>query len=304
MKPNDVNPTDDGRSNQAIQEVRGTAGIVPPGIAPSRRHGAMTTPPYRLLGPDDPPPVTVYREAGRSSFFLTCEHAGREIPRRLGDLGLHASEFDRHIAWDIGAAGVARRLSTRLDATLVLQRYSRLAIDCNRSPGHAESIPVVSESTEIPGNRNLQSDEVAARVNEVFDPYHDTIVRALDGRRDNGHASLLIAVHSFTPVFKGKARPWHVGLLFNRDDRLARVLIELMNGNGTLCVGVNEPYAISDATDYTIPVHGERRGIPHIEFEIRQDLIASRDGQREWADRLENWLLRSSGHLESSTDRR
>ena len=263
----------------------------------------MTTPPYRLLGADDPPPVTVYRKAGQSPFFLTCEHAGRKIPRRLGNLGLHASELDRHIAWDIGAAGVARRLSTGLDATLVLQRYSRLAIDCNRTPGHAESIPLVSESTEIPGNRNLHPDEVAARVNEIFDPYHDTIVSALDGRRDSGHASLLIAVHSFTPVFKGKARPWHVGLLFNRDDRLARVLIDLMNGDGALCIGVNEPYAISDSTDYTIPIHGERRQIPHIEFEIRQDLIASRGGQREWADRLQAWLLRGSDDLESSPGR-
>lgn len=255
--------------------------------------------PHRLLGPDDPYPVEVERAEGQSPFFITCEHAGRQIPRRLGDLGLQASDLQRHIAWDIGAADVSRHLSSRLDATLVMQAYSRLVIDCNRSPDHSDSIPTLSEHTEIPGNRDLHPGHVDARIEEVFRPYHDAIGRALDARRDEGRDSILIALHSFTPVFKGNARPWHVGLLYNRDDRLARRLTDLVDGDGSLCLGLNEPYAISDETDYTIPVHGEGRNILHIEFEIRQDLIASDDGQREWATRLEEWLLGSMDLLVS-----
>lgn len=134
----------------------------------------MTAQPYCLLGPDDGHPVEMHRAEGGSPFFLTCEHAGREIPRRLGDLGVEESELRRHIAWDIGAAEVARGLSARLDATLILQTYSRLVIDCNRTIDSHDSIPTVSEHTEIPGNRNLHPDEAAARVDEVFRPYHDS----------------------------------------------------------------------------------------------------------------------------------
>lgn len=253
----------------------------------------MTEWPNQQLGPDDPFPVAVERAEGQSPFFLTCEHAGREIPQRLGSLGLREADLQRHIAWDIGAAAVARHLSARLDATLVTQTYSRLVIDCNRSPGHPDSIATVSEHTEIPGNRDLHPGHADARVEEVFQPYHDAISRALDRRRDEDRDSILIAVHSFTPVFKGHARPWHLGLLYNRDDRLARALTGLVEGENGLCLGINQPYAISDETDYTIPVHGEGRDILHIEFEIRQDLIASEDGQRRWAGRLEAWLLRS-----------
>jgi predicted N-formylglutamate amidohydrolase len=257
----------------------------------------MTAQPYCLLGPDDGRPVEMHRAEGGSPFVLTCEHAGREIPRRLGDLGVEESELRRHIAWDIGAAEVARLLSARLDATLILQTYSRLVIDCNRTIDSHDSIPTVSEHTEIPGNRNLHPDEAAARVDEVFRPYHDSIARALDDRRDNGRESVLVALHSFTPVYKGASRPWHVGLLYNRDDRLAHILMNLMNGERGLCLGDNEPYAISDETDYTVPVHGERRGILHIEFEIRQDLVESEAGQREWAERLEDWLTGSLHRL-------
>ena len=264
----------------------------------------MTTPPDRLLGPDDPHPVQVERAGGESPVFITCEHAGRKIPQRLGDLGLQASDLERHIAWDIGAASVSRHLSSRLDATLVMQTYSRLVIDCNRSPGHSDSIATVSEHTQIPGNRDLDPGHVDARVEEVFQPYHDAIGSALDSRRDKGRDSILIAVHSFTPVFKGNARPWHVGLLYNRDDRLARILADLVGVEDSLCLGVNEPYAISDETDYTIPVHGEGRDIIHIEFEIRQDLIASEDGQRAWGARLEEWLLGSMDLLSAVRGKR
>jgi predicted N-formylglutamate amidohydrolase len=243
-----------------------------------------------LLQSGEPSPVTVENAAGSSVFFLTCDHAGRAFPRRLGRLGLSEQEALRHIAWDIGIGGVGRRLSQLLDATVILQTYSRLVIDCNRDPKAPSSIPEISETTEIPGNRGLGDAERAARIETIFRPYHSAIAAALDERTAQGRHSVLVALHSFTPLFKGIPRPWQVAVLFNRDPRLAHSLAELLRAEGDLCVGENEPYAVSDLTDYTVPVHGERRGLPHVEIEIRQDLIAEPAGQREWAERLARLL--------------
>ncbi|MBV9198330.1 MAG: N-formylglutamate amidohydrolase [Alphaproteobacteria bacterium] len=243
-----------------------------------------------LLDGDEPRPVTLENEAGGSVFFLTCDHAGRAFPRRLGTLGLPEHETWRHIAWDIGIGGVGRELSRLLDAAVVLQTYSRLVIDCNRDPEVPSSIPQISETTEIPGNCGLGKAERAARVEAIFRPYHDAITAALDRRAATGRASALVALHSFTPVFKAVARPWHVAVLFNRDPRLAHCLAELLRAEGGLVVGENEPYAVGDLTDYTVPVHGERRGLPHVEIEIRQDLITRPEGQVEWAQRLARLL--------------
>ena len=250
----------------------------------------MDEPLITLLAIDEPPPFSVAHAEGTSPFFLTGDHAGRRLPRRLGDLGLPAAELQRHIAWDIGAEGLARALADRLDAFLILQTYSRLAIDCNRSVEAATSIVTVSEATAIPGNRGLSPAAAAARAREIFWPYHDRIVAELDRRQDAGQKTVLVAIHSFTPTFKGVARPWQVGVLYNRDARLARPLLDLLRREGDLTVGDNEPYAISDDSDYGIPVHGERRGLPHVELEIRQDLIADPAGQRAWADRLARLL--------------
>ncbi len=258
--------------------------------------------PYRLLGAKDPAPVTVERLDGASALFMTCDHAGREIPKSLGDLGVPEAELQRHIAWDIGAEGVARGLSERLDAALMIQTYSRLVIDCNRRPSRHDSMARISEHTEIPGNHDLHPEHADARVREIFGPYHDTIAADLDRRRTTGQATLLLAVHSFTPVYKGETRPWHIGLLYNRDDRVARVLMDLLSEDPTLTVGDNEPYAISDEGDYTIPVHGEQRGIPHIEIEIRQDLIETEAGQRDWALRLTDLMSRAMERLDVVDD--
>jgi predicted N-formylglutamate amidohydrolase len=243
-----------------------------------------------LLDRDEPAPVMLVNEGGRSPFFLVCDHAGNRIPRRLGTLGLQEAERQRHIAWDIGIAAVGRALSSLLDATLILQTYSRLVIDCNRDPAVASSIPAVSELTEIPGNVGLDAQARAARIAAIFRPYHDCIAAALDRRAAARRPSVLIALHSFTPVYKGVARPWQVGVLFNRDERFARPLLALLRAEGDLVVGENEPYRVSDLTDYTIPVHGERRGLPHVEIEIRQDLIAAPAGQTLWAQRLARLL--------------
>jgi predicted N-formylglutamate amidohydrolase len=196
----------------------------------------------------------------------------------------------RHIAWDIGIAAVGRRLSRLLDAAVILQTYSRLVIDCNRDPNVPSSIPEISETTEIPGNRGLGKEARAARVEAIFRPYHNTIAAALDRRAAETRESVLVALHSFTPEFKGVSRPWQVAVLFNHDRRLAHSLAELLRAEGNLFVGENEPYAVSDLTDYTVPVHGERRGLPHVEIEIRQDLIADSAGQKEWAERLARLL--------------
>jgi predicted N-formylglutamate amidohydrolase len=243
-----------------------------------------------LLDPDEPNAVTFDNEAGRSVFFLTCDHGGRAIPRRLDRLGLAEPDTMRHIAWDIGIAGVGRLLSPLLDAALIIQTYSRLVIDCNRDPEVPSSIPEVSEDTEVPGNRGLTRDGRTARVEAVFRPYHDRIAAELDRRQAEGHASVLVALHSFTPVFRGVPRPWHVGVLFNRDARLAHPLLGLLRAEGDLTVGENEPYRVTDLTDYTVPIHGERRGLPYLEIEIRQDLITEPAGQAAWAERLARLL--------------
>ena len=243
-----------------------------------------------LLAPDEPAPVRVLRKNGPSELFLTADHAGRTIPRGLGQLGLQDHELDRHIAWDIGIAGVTERLSAALNATAVLQTYSRLVIDCNRDPDVPSSIPEISETTEIPGNRGLGEAARAARVETIFRPYHDTIAVVLDRRAAAGRVSVLVALHSFTPVFKGVARPWHAAVLYNRDRRLAHPLFKLLSAEDGLVVGDNEPYRVTDLTDYTVPVHGERRGLAHVEIEIRQDQIADPTGQAAWAERLARLL--------------
>ena len=251
---------------------------------------ALSTAPSKLLSDDDPAAYRVLHEHGRSPFVLTCDHAANRIPKRLQALGLDPVDLERHIAWDIGAAGVTALLAGQLDAVAILQNYSRLIIDCNRPPEVESSIAKISEHTDIPGNLGLSDADRAARVAEIFQPYHDRIAQELDRRRDANIPAVVIAVHSFTPIFKGSARSWQAGVLYNRDDRMAKPMLKLLRSEG-LVVGDNEPYALGDASDYTIPVHGEKRGLPHVEIEIRQDLIADVAGQKEWADRLVPMLL-------------
>jgi predicted N-formylglutamate amidohydrolase len=250
-----------------------------------------------LLALDEPAACVTLGEPNDSPFLLVCDHAGNRVPRRLGTLGVSDGERQRHIAWDIGAAGVVRRMVGPLGACAILQTYSRLVIDCNRSPAVDSSIAVASEDTAIPGNLNLSSADRARRVAEIFQPYHDRIAAELDRRRAAKVPTVLVAVHSFTPVYRGVARPWHVGLLYNRDDRLARAMMDLLNREGGLVVGDNQPYAVSDESDYTIPVHAERRGLPYGEIEIRQDLIGDESGQAVWAERIARLLNSAWGRI-------
>ena len=250
-----------------------------------------------LLTPEDPAPVRVLREAGTSDLFLTADHAGRAIPAALHDLGVPETERRRHIGWDIGIAGVTERLSALLDATAILQTYSRLVIDCNRDPSWDSAMPEISEYTPLPGNRNLSPQARQARIDAIFTPYHDRIRALLDARANR--RTVLVAMHSFTPSFKGESRSMQVGMLYNKDPRLALILLDLLRQEGDLTVGDNAPYAITDDSDYSVPTHGEKRGLPHIEIEIRQDLIDTPEGQEAWAQRFARILTAADEALKS-----
>mgnify|MGYP000859485843 FL=1 len=251
----------------------------------SPSHGRAAAP---LLGPSDPPPFRVHRPHGTSRFVLVGDHAGQAVPSALSSLGLPQSELDRHIGWDIGVAGLAEALATRLDAIAIAQTYSRLVIDCNRPLAAPDAIPSESDGTPIPGNQGISEDDRRARVDAIFAPYHQRIAQELD-RRDHADP-ILISLHSFTPVFQEHVRPWHVGVLYQRDARLAHALRDALSGEHGLVVGDNEPYSVSDATDYAIPVYGERRGLLHVELEVRQDLVQHGEGQHVWAERLARLL--------------
>ena len=237
----------------------------------------------RLLATDEPSPFTVDNENGTSPLLIVADHAGKHFPRRLGQLGLSNADCEAHITWDIGAGAVCCLIGRALDAVVVRQNYSRLVIDCNRTPGSDTSILDLSELTPVPGNIGLSERHTLARVREIFQPYHDRIATELDRRREAARPTALISVHSFTPVFNTVPRLWHVGVLYNRDRRLAQILMELLHREEGLVVGDNEPYSVTDASDYTIPVHGEQRDLHHVALEIRQDLVTDEAGQRMWA---------------------
>lgn len=250
-----------------------------------------------LLAADEPAPVQRLGPAGKSPFLLTADHAGRRIPRALGDLGLDAAERERHIAWDIGIQGVTERLAESLGATAILQTSSRLVIDCNRRPDVASSIPEISETTIVPGNRNITAAARKSRRVEIFAPYHAAIAAEIAARTARGQPTIYVAMHSFTPVFKGVARPMQVAMLYNRAPRLSKILAGLLRAEGGLAVAENEPYSVSDETDYGVPVHAERAGLDYLEIEIRQDLIADQEGQAAWAARLARLLPQAAASL-------
>jgi predicted N-formylglutamate amidohydrolase len=252
---------------------------------------------FRLLGADEPPACRIIGEHGLSPFFLICDHASKRIPRQLGSLGVAHTELDRHIAWDIGATGVVEKLSVELDAFAILQNYSRLVIDCNRPIGGAGSIVTISEHTPVPGNCDISNAAATQRAQEIFWPYHNRIRAEIDARAASRRPTILISMHSFTPEFKSQVRAMHAGVLYQRDARLAHRILRILRDEPKLVVGDNEPYSVTDLTDYAIPEYGEKRGLLHVEMEIRQDLIADDAGQTQWAERMAMVLRKAAVEL-------
>jgi len=240
----------------------------------------------RLLGPGDPPPVDVVNERGQAHLLLTCDHAGLAVPRALGDLGLDAEKRARHIGWDIGAAAVTRRLASALDAPAVLSAYSRLVIDCNRRPGQPGSIAAESDGVVVPANQKVDEATAERRRIEIFEPYHQAIERIILDRLGALRPLAILSVHSFTPEMNNFTRPWHVGILWDEDPRLAVPLMRALSADPALVVGDNEPYSARGRRGYGLHIHAADRGLAGALIEIRQDLIADEAGQAAWAARL------------------
>ena len=250
-----------------------------------------------LLAPDEPAPAIVRKGAPGCPFVLVADHAGNAIPRKLRDLGLGEADRTRHIAWDIGIAGLAESLAARLGAPLVRQRYSRLVIDCNRDPARADAIPEVSDGSMIPGNAALDKGARAERVGAIHAPYHAAIATALAARE---RPPIMVALHSFTPAMNGHTRPWHAGVLHDRGDtRFSAAVLAGLRARIDAPVGDNQPYAM-DGIDFTVPHHCYAAGRAYAEIELRQDLIADAAGQEWWAEVLAEVLTAAHTNTRSS----
>lgn len=246
----------------------------------------MTAPSYDIIqGPEDSP------------WLLTCDHASNRVPPEVaeGDLGLPASEMARHIAYDIGAAGVTRHLAELLDAPAVLSNFSRLVIDPNRGADDPTLVMRLYDGTIIPANRSIDAGEIARRKALFYDPYDAALEEACRDRTDIAY----VAIHSFTPRLNGRnPRPWEVGVLYAWDERLSRPFIQALKAEGDLTVGENQPYAghlPGDAVDR----HALQHGRPNALIEIRHDLIATEAGQLDWAQRLAPLLTRALEEMHS-----
>lgn len=239
--------------------------------------------------------MTIINPQGRSAFLLIGDHAGNRVPDGLGALGIAPADLSRHIGWDIGVAALGMLLAEAMDAVFVRQRYSRLVIDCNRRPDADDAMPAVSDGTPIPGNAALSPDARAARVAAIHAPYHTAIDEEIARRRAAGLATVMIALHSFTPSLAGGApRPWHIGVLHDGGEaRFARRLLDCLRDDPALVVGDNQPYRM-DTIDYTVPRHCYPAHLPYAELEVRQDLIGDAAGQRRWADLVAAALERAA----------
>jgi predicted N-formylglutamate amidohydrolase len=247
-----------------------------------------------LLDPDDPPPFTARNCRGDARGVLViCDHASRLLPRKLGTLGLPARRLEEHIGHDIGAAGVARCLADELDAGFVFGGYSRLAVDLNRSTRDASVVPAISDGVLVPGNLSLSAAARAERIAALHTPYHAAIARLIETQQATGVPPVLVAIHSFTPAISSVPRPWHVGVLWDKDARLAIPLLAALRAERDLIVGDNEPYSGRHPADYSIDHHAEGGGLVHAAIEIRQDLISTEPEQRAWGARLAR-LLRAT----------
>jgi predicted N-formylglutamate amidohydrolase len=242
-------------------------------------------------------PVVVENPEGAGSFVIVCDHASNRIPKECEPFGLSDDVLSTHIAWDPGALPVARQLSATLDAPLLWPDVSRLVIDCNRSPDASTLIVVESEGRPVPANRGLSQDERMRRLAHVHTPYHAAIDACLKRRDEARRPTALVAIHSFTPVYFGKPRPWQIGIVFGHNRRLADILIGQLQSDPALAVGINEPYSPADQVYYTVERHTGPRHLPAAMIEIRNNEIGDAKSQRNWADRLANLLIGAKGSL-------
>jgi len=230
--------------------------------------------------------VIVTKSGTSSPFLLLGDHAGREVPLELAELGLAETDLTRHIGWDIGVFALGQRLAQALDATFISQRYSRLVIDCNRDPTRADAMPEISDGTSIPCNLALSQADRTARIAGIFKPYHDCIAAELDARAARGIPTIIVSLHSFTPVMQGFQRPWQFGVLHLGGSNFSNAMLaQLRSEVDRPEVGDNEPYQM-DGVDFTVPHHAIRRCLEYVELEVRQDLLADEAGQQAVAERL------------------
>jgi predicted N-formylglutamate amidohydrolase len=251
-------------------------------------HGAMDSRDMHipLLGPEDPLPVELCHGRGQAPVLLTCDHASAAIPRALGDLGVPPGAVGGHIGWDIGAAAVTRLLAEALDAPALLSAYSRLVVDCNRDPDDPSSMPETSDGIAVPANRGLAAEARSARLAACFAPYHEAIAARLDAFLAADTVPVVLSIHSFTPVMGGVARPWHVGVLWDKDPRIPLPLLAALRADPAIIVGDNQPYSAREPAGFTIRHHAVARGLPHVALELRQDLVATAAGAAAWVARL------------------
>ena len=248
----------------------------------------------------EPCPVEIIEGSLESGVLILCDHASNAVPPDLGDLGLPEAEFQRHIAYDIGAAAVTRSLARRLGAPAILTRFSRLIIDPNRGRDDPTLVMRLSDGAVVPGNAKADEAEVQRRIARFYDPYDEAIATAIHRAMAAGHPPVIVTVHSFTPVWRGWPRPWHVGILWDADDRFAKPLLAGLEAEEGLVVGDNEPYDGALAGD-TVDRHATIRGLANALIEIRQDLIASDAGAEEWAERFARLLKPLAGRPELRT---
>ncbi len=242
-----------------------------------------------LLAADEPPPFEVLNAGSAAKIIVVCDHAGNRIPRSLNNLGLDEFSMRRHIAWDIGAADVARFLAPCLGAPTLLTNYSRLVVDCNRKLDDATAFRALSDGDDVPGNHSLTATEKQRRADAIYWPYHQAIASQVDRLCREDFAPALISIHSFTPFFDNSHRPWEIGVLWDNDPRIAVPLMKNLQDRG-LKVGDNEPYSGRHPHDFTVDYHGEKRGLPHASIEIRQDLLRDAQARRRWATTLADCL--------------
>ena len=236
-----------------------------------------------MIGPGDPPPFMTYNDHAQAPVLLVADHASPFFPAAMNQLGLADWVLERHVAWDIGSDQLTRFLADELDAQAVLAGFSRLIVDPNRKLDDPSAFVEISDGIAIPGNLELSEEQKSLRVQSFFQPYHDAIQARLDSIQARAGTPALISVHTCTPVFDRVVRPWHIGIMWDRDARIPLPLMENLRRMDGICIGDNEPYSGRHPHDFTVDFHAEQAGLPHVGIEVRQDLVSDDEGARKWA---------------------